>query len=353
MLKEYKQYCDIPSLSHAKDLLEALTATHIIDNQEFLDLWEHGCRTKHKSVNLTTSGSTGRPKTYPFGPNSEFWLGSLEKLTKWQNKQKPVYIRNRLLSYPNQRSFGVHFEVADPQEPLFSAFLNVSHFDHYNVLCLINILDIIKAECLLANPNVWLYLLADDRFSYYVEKRGLRIISTNWEPFFKKSVLVNDTMINWYNGTNFYTCRFNNKHFFPFFAKKQKETINLLNLNKGHWLHDDLLIENGICECGKTICHFIPHLKSQPRTQGRLLYEPKLAESLTGRYQNLQFIMRDKPYALFVGTITQEDRHLINDHVGAEVVFLEGKSLKIGQKYPVFYRDESCAFETINLSFMP
>jgi len=351
MLREYKIFCESPSISRINLLLEALLACdiNISAHEELFKIWEYGCRRKHHYIQLKTSGSTsGVQRTYNFGPFPDVWIKKLESITKYPSGLKPILIRNRMVFEPQHEA---HYVVADENELYYSGYITASALNSNitNEIC--RILDgLTKPFSLMAEPNVWLYLTSHPTFIEYLvnNKSMINILSTNWEAFYKtkhlrsNGVVINDTMINWYNGINIYTCAYGNYHTYPLFAVNGNKVINLLNLSGHVGLNDDLfIVRNTACSCGKLIVSMIPHIPVQPTINNSFIYNIQLSELLQSKYENLQFIQLNELIDVcYVGDMNDHDRSLIkNFWGGGEFRFRNDTIFKISTKLPVFYKN--------------
>ena len=145
----------------------------------------------------------------------------------------------------------------------------------------------------------FLYANSYPQFRRYLINSDSVIVSSDYSSFYKKhelianGVQVNDCMIDWASGQNFYHCKYQSTHLLPIFVKIDNKVINLLNLYKNNFSNvgDDLFNIKGykLCGCGNTAVDldFIPHHKYTNK-----FYNTKdlLAETLVGHYYNFQII---------------------------------------------------------------
>jgi hypothetical protein len=340
MIKEYRAYCACPNLATAKPLLEALLASSEPAPPEAFTIWLNR-RLSGNSHTLKTSGSTtGTPRTYKFGPLWSFWLQALEKATKFPDHNKYTLISNRYLT----RQTCTDSIMVEPttKELFINTFISVSHFDDRLVKLFCEELDRLPPAVLLADPNVWLYLTTHPVSKEYFTLNPTKFIitSTNWEAFYKQhdlraaGVLINDTMINWENGFNFYTCRFGSKHSFPFFLQHGSRVINLVNLCETAGTDDDSLVYGGYCACGKRQVIFTPHKAVQPN----LVNVDDLAEELESLFNNFQIVQAETTKICYDGEMSDRDRDRLL-RISDNVEFWPHMSLMITTKFPVFYKN--------------
>lgn len=352
MLLAYRNYCDSPSNQTAQLLLEALIDSDIQNHQELIDIWAYGRRKQHGYVQLNTSGSTsGLCRQYTFGPMAEFWIVNLERTIKFPKYNKPIFISSNLLLYPLKKD--CVSLMSAPKDSPRSAYIVTTRFNRRNVDELISKIDGITTNesILWADPNVWLYLTSDNDFCSFLERKSnISLLSTNWESFYKKQrlqqngVYINDNMIDWYSGFNFFTCKYGSKHALPLFAQNDYGVVNLLNLTGDIIEASDLLVPTSKCICGKTKIAFIPHLKTQIKSyDGRFLYNLDLVERFQSVYQHMQFIQHQNLISvLYCGEMNEHDKAIINDFItnqGFDCELVENKFLKVSSKLPVFYNN--------------
>lgn len=341
---EYERYYRNPNVSNAHKLLDAILTEDYNPgwHQELIELHKFYLSNNHSTVKLLTSGTTSGVRTnYQFGPNPEFWIKSLETFTKF-DRSKLTVIRTR------------HFDVSSRTDQcyisregscwFYNAFIIINRFSPRTVEMLCSVLDNVDGV-LLANPNVWLYLTNSPLFVDYIisNRDRLSIASTNWEAFFKRDhlvkagVLVNDTMINWYEGINFYTCKYGNPHSLPTFAINGDNVVNLLNLAGEPVALSDLVRVGGICQCGRKIVSVIPHYRRQPKVGGRYIYNTKMVESLRSAFYNLQFISSNRLNLFYSAeSLVESDFDIIRSYVG-DFWARSNSSWKIGDKHLSFY----------------
>lgn len=206
-----------------------------------------------------------------------------------------------------------------------------------------------------SDQNNLMYLASDNKFCHFMIENSKRInlINTGITAFFKKNRLIeagvhiNDNMIDWYSGLNFYTCRHNNKHVLPMFFMNDRVSTNLLNLSRrGEMVikSDHFEIEPILaCQCGKRAYNlsFIPHIRVTPTIDNLTFYRPDLAEMLIGSYCNMQFIQTaEKDLEIhYTGKLIDYDRELLLYHTKPfNVIFKSNSVFNVNHKQPVFHR---------------
>lgn len=343
-------------LSAISDSKETLLFNDALKSK-VLSYWERSRRHICSAVSLKTSGTlTGVSRSYKFGPCT--WIDDIERLCKYpHNKHIVCYLKN---TAPIKIVSGI--SKCSEKEPHFNFFIWGGPFDDSTVEKFIyhleNILRIYKKIILWANSNVFLYLTASSEFSSFLISHipNISLLCTGQEPFFKKKklieagVYINDNMINWENGLNFYTCRFNNKHCLPIFALlDNNRSVFLLNSgDKTSKELDDMFIplSESQCRCGKKALKFkfIPHVQTAIRIDNNIIYNPDLADELVGRYQNLQFIKDNNK--IFVhywsdGLMPSHDSDVIRElFPGVDLVFKNRSIFSMLDKSPIFYSKE-------------
>jgi hypothetical protein len=304
---------------------------------------------------LRTSGSTRQvPRLYQFGPNFQFWRHAVWDLTRF-----PLGYREIISLYPSQASgqpisvyskLGRHVILCSPfNEPILKSLIGVlGQFLNDYPACSLN-----------ATPDTYLYLNNQAAFrDFAIENRDrFNLMSENWEPFYKQRELkengvhINNPMMDWSTGLNFYTCFEGHQHVLPLFASGEGRRVNLLNLfppvEIGFGDEDDLFIPESVsrCDCGlnRLNFQFLPHQATAIRTShGEVIHDVALAEQLSSNFQGLQFVQRDDTiHVLYRTDGAFQDRELLNDYFslrGFRLAWEPGKVLHLGSKCTTFYR---------------
>ena len=189
----------------------------------------------------------------------------------------------------------------------------------------------------------------------FIKKNSHKIvgfINTDCPAFVKHEILsrnylhFNDQMIDWTSGLNFYTCRFNYKHFLPIFVKTPCGYKNLLNLSQSMYTNDDFFHVHdnpSLCACGKYRCdfNFVPHKRHAVNCYS---YQEMLsyANVLNHKIRVFQIIQDRNMFHIFVKT--QNSLELSEDIVNFFQNKLENVSwhfdetYRTGFKYPAFWK---------------
>jgi len=162
----------------------------------------------------------------------------------------------------------------------------------------------------------------------------------------KLKIHLNDQMIDWKSGINFYTCKYNKKHFLPTFSIGKNEYKNIINLTDYVSKKEDYIKINPNvikCECGRERCEFefIPHYKNflDGFDYNELM---DLRNKLISKFRWIQFIQIKKIIHVYYeininSNLQNEDIDIINE-IFNEPVFLKGKFFKVGLKTPAFWK---------------
>lgn len=295
--------------------------------------------------NLRSNGSSDLLEEYKFGPMSV--LTSIERILKYRQYHTILLVgnlqgRNELIkSQKSMQEQVMYFDYRNPDwKPLITAILGRRK-------------SVIKGQ-----PNTFLYLTSDDAFLSILERCNRQIHSictTDWEPFFRKKklqVLVNDNMINWKTGINFYTCENGYRHFLPIFFLSDKFAINMLNnANKRLYVNDDIFTYDSTpiaCGCGKTRLNFdiAFHCNNSFRVDMTLI------EELIDKYMNLQFERKENDitcyFTTLCGKMSAHDEEIIRHKFG-DIKFVSGIRLLTGLgKYYPFWESSS---RTISMNY--
>lgn len=324
ILDRYADYYARPCPVTATKLFRAVRDYDFADYTDFLADVQRLPRVRTAGDKFKTNGSTGFGYTeYAFGPCPQFWLSEIEKTLRspWGGDDA-VYL-NEVFPVPN---------------PFPSAFtppnwLNLNFDDPHAP----DVLGTVPpGRTLVALPNRFLYMLA--RPDYVEILKNYHLTSLGWEPFFPPTLPVNDQMINWKSGFNFYTCAAGERHSLPIFLPGQF-TRNLLNLASDDGCRDDLIEYQGVadCLCGRrrAVFHFVPHAAHQ------IGGSVDLAGQLRSVYKNLQFIQTGAELAVCHTTRDFFDAELLQNYWGRELKFCPGEVFFLGRtcKLPPFWNN--------------
>lgn len=330
ILKAYEAYC--AAQRHPAQLDKAIISIRWLGNSlvsEFPDTLEEyqslvadmaachktvvGDVSPDRSERLRTSGTTtGKARHYEFNPLFQLWVD-----TTWRQLMYPFGWRPIVRLFlewktwqgvklrPNE--FGVHqyearcgiLNAAKARD--LTGMLN-SLFEKYPALMLQSV------------PDAYLYLNEDKFWQDYViaNKHRLSFNSSWWEPFYKKKALreagvwFGNMMMDWPSGVNFFTCREGRQHVLPVFADSPDGPVNLLNLAPNQLPNPTEIggfVPKSVrrCPCGYNRLNFthIPHPQTAIRTRdGEIVFDPMLAERLTGHYHIMQFIQSGNTIAV-------------------------------------------------------
>lgn len=311
---------------------------------------QYGAQLQLADYFFTSGGTSREPRTFPFGPNSEFWINSLEDHVKY--RQQTLFVALNMPMFQLAKSFSM--EEHDPIGTIPHKYFISAQLDQPGAIAyLIYQLEQIGKCTLFAHPNCWLYLLSDPMFRYYLSHSQISAMSTNWEAFFAhqpKRLHFNDNMVNWTTTMNFYTCEHGTKHFLPTFIPTTNGIVSLINICQRPIMPvDDLMIladDVEQCQCGRKfrkIQTFIPHIENTIRAKdGTIVYDLGLADRLQAKYLNLQFIQTsdDVVHVLYVCDGEPDIDILTNFFAtyGLSVRFLPSTFSLQRNKLPVFWR---------------
>jgi hypothetical protein len=192
-------------------------------------------------------------------------------------------------------------------------------------------------------PNAALTLSRDPAFSEYLGggHNLLCLATSDWEPaydaawFRSRGVYVNDNMIDWQTGLNFYTCPNGGRHFLPMFHGRGAAFDNLLNLEQDApaTAGDDAEVtgpERCVCGRRKLGLRFVPHHSIQiPRyAEVRGAVEGRLMPQLRSQLAYIQFVEGEAGlgvlyYRVGGGDLDPEEKDAVRECLG-EVSFSPG-----------------------------
>lgn len=260
---------------------------------------------------LSTSGSTGIQKYYEFGPNWLYWLLALETEVKNPNNY-PVLVLTENYDYLNNRAMleggaGLDWHAMEPYGVSLYRIDFRKPFDGFY-----KFLNAYGPFAIQTTPKCILSLGKNEEFINVIKKSGSALNTTNYEPFYDTPLFVNDNNITWDSGFAFYTCEVGARHALPTFCMVDGVCHSLINLRHPSGSSADYirLKDRILCGCGKYRVEFdfVPHYKTQPIVDGRLLYDVSIAKKLRGSYTNMQFIkVVNHIVCVYEGSMVDED----------------------------------------------
>ena len=308
----FKAYVDYYENDNKEALLEAIKNYDWVNYEfELKAVFDAKPSPRGQSHKLDTSGSTGFRRSYEFGPHWEFWLLGLETEVKNQCNH-PVLIVTEDYDYLYNRpqlAGRMHINW-HPMEPYGVTCYRINYTDPSEEF--FRFIESYGPFSVQTTPKCVLSLGKNASFVRAMLRSGSTLSTTNYEPFYSTSLFVNDNNITWDSGFAFYTCSYGHKHLLPTFYVAGGLCYSLVNVNHQIGSAADLIRLNDcvMCECGKKRVEFdfIPHIKTQPMIGNRLLYNPRLADRLVGRYTNMQFIkVVDKLVCVYEGEMVDDD----------------------------------------------
>jgi len=307
-----------------------------------------------QEINMVTSGTTtGFRNSYKF--SNSIIIPYIENQVKYPHGKNYCINFNNFLNHPH---FNFYFVDNDPK---YSYSISFSTLDKKQIVEIISILKKLlfeheKMTIWSSDKNNLMFLLFDHIFvDFLIEnKNQINIINTGISSFFKKQKLINcgfhinDNMIDWYSGLNFYTCKYNKKHILPIFYAENNTSTNLLNLSlRGRMIPKGDIFEYkslGTCECGKNHydIFFMPHYKTMPQVDGQYFYDMEICELLEGEYYNLQFIqVGNKDLEIhYTGDLLDYDKQIIEDRCKMfdKIIYNTNSVFSINHKQPPFHK---------------
>jgi len=321
MIGCYKRYCEHQNERTAREFLLSARSYdfsgYYDDIQEMKLVWDYYCNSSVTGYQMRTSGtSTGRTREYQLAPQHNFWFTQLETCIRYPIGCNidvpdlkvigfyPMLFNDRIWEYIPQVNILAVSSVDEELIDWFECFLKPN-------------------QSITLRPDMVFMLSKKDRFWDCCVNLDCRVVVSDWEPFFdvRQAVYVNDCMINWMRGVNFYTCPYGKKHFLPIFAKVDSHHVGLFNL--GYRPSDDpddyfeVKGEPVSCECGfyRLDFDFMPRPHNMIQHAGRYYYNPNLAKELDSDYKAMQFVQReDNLDVLYHGDMSLSDRIVIQQY---------------------------------------
>jgi hypothetical protein len=330
----YKYYND-QSLENAQELLDFISVSEDVGQIFDVDLFNYEVEIKNpRNIGyLLSSGTLGDRQRYPIYHRS-FWVYNIERLNK--NPESHILVQAednfdfRFGHYVSNKCF-VHIN---------SGIYNYSSsFSPEYVDWIIDRYKSIQSHFIIyAFPCVFLRYLEQFRSKL----TNFHVLSSGYDAFFKShGVYVNDCVIDWQTGLNFYTCKHNKRHFLPIFSIRDGYIRNLINICSRPIPISDLFTITGSaenCPCGKKYIPFtyIPHIKAAITKNDQYYYDLSLINYLESDYYSIQFIQNnDEILILYRGKyMTENDKSFLTDWWGSKgfnVVILKDRYLITGE----------------------
>lgn len=177
-----------------------------------------------------------------------------------------------------------------------------------------------------------------NELTYVLEscKNITHLVNVDSPGFIRESTIpVNDQMIHWKTGLNFFTCKFKNKHILPIFLSNNGYFYNLLNISQMKQQDKSdyfKIISFEPCQCGriKANFEFKPHQQNYPGVD--YFNFLKIANQLP-RIEYIQFIYRKN--SIQVCCPEELDiQYLFNQ----KITFNTKQYLQIGRKLPAIWK---------------
>jgi len=350
VIHSYLEYYSHPTIKNAKRLWESIRE---YDYHEPLDDLIAARKVIKPKLHLAdrylfSNGTVGKTRAYLIGPHADFWIKQIEDFVKYRT--------TRYINILDLLSFN-HHKIARMPEPITDdSYYYIAAADYRQIDKFIQELARLGNYGFNAAPNTWLYLLSLPAFREFLSSRQIICLSTGWDGFYKQpptNIHMNDNMVNWTTGMNFYTCQYGTRHYLQTFAIAPEGIVNLLNLACQPVLPvDDLMQISPVvkrCQCGRNFreISYFPHYIWLPKSSdGEIIYDLQLADHFKASYLNLQFIQIGQTIdVLYISNsnndLLEHDQNIITtffESHGLETVFKRDKYRSINRKYHVFLR---------------
>lgn len=350
MIDNYLEYYTNPTIKNAKRLWESIKESDYREPLDNLISTRQAIQPKLHLASryLYSNGTIGKIRSYPIGPHADFWIKRIEDFVKYRTTTKYIKILDLL-------KFTQH-KIANSSEIDDLCYYITAAADYRQIDRFISELAKFKGHGYSAEPNTWLYLLSLPAFRELLSSQKAICLSTGWDGFYKQpptTVHMNDNMVNWTTGMNFYTCEHGTRHFLETFATTPSGIVNLLNLAGPPILpvDDFMQISPTVkrCACGRNYreISYLPHFAALPKSiDGETIYDLQLADKLKASYLNLQFIQVGE--VVDVLYVSNSNNNLISQDIDMITTFFGSRGLKtafkpnkyrsINRKYHVFFR---------------
>lgn len=309
---------DIRPVANSTKLKEALS---YYQNTNYTEEFKRECN---------SSGSTGPIRPHFLCCDRGLNL-KLERFNKTQSLRTKIV---RVSTFMDRKGLNI-----TRQNAADSIYDYVTGIRTHNIDQIINTFKAIPEDQLAiwARPNFWLYCNSFKKFQDFLIESKTTIVSSDYTGFYKKQRLlnsgvhVNDCMIDYSTGVNFYTCKYGHTHIMPIYCNLNKSSYNLFNLYKNNHIKlsgDKFVAQRTTnCKCGVTayVIDFAPHVKYLNQFYN-LRYE--IAERLQGNYFSFQIINHGDKLSCFYSSMNPmppEDEAYIRDDLKISIVYGNAK----------------------------
>ena len=222
LVEKYRRYYIAPSWDHAEELFASIVSYDLVGFDAFQ---KEVCSVQarpshHQTLRMRSSGSTGSPIPYELA-DGDFWVPAIETIIKNRTGKTVVFASDDFI-YGSGQYRGLTtpcLRAVNDRKINFVVNMAEGHIGW-----LAKTLKALDAPLILwAWPRFFLRFLNGD-FLDFVRTERIEILTTDYDAFFnRQGLLVNDNMVDWLTGLNFYTCEFNTRHFLPIFLLHKKE----------------------------------------------------------------------------------------------------------------------------------
>jgi hypothetical protein len=326
----YVSYCVDPRLERIDDVLRSLFACSVDpsweeESQRFLDVY-----LSTPSVSASRTFITNQLIEYRFGPFDERILTTVEGRLEEAKEDHVVVNVN-----PQQNVVGRYYVAINPFSEDWESSL--FRYFYWNP----------SIRRLYAQPSCLIFLLRSQRIVDYLRDGGVGVISTGEPMMFNRSlcsdIYLNDKMINWRSGLNFWTCRHGGSHWLPLFTRRSGRLYNLLNLADKSGIEEDDLhsLEPGdVCRCGVRSgkVNVVSHYRNSP-VRRSLADVQSLFNRLEGTYFNFQYIETTDGSHLLYTALKGNDESILREW--SDCRLWPGSFMKVGRKRPAIWKMSS------------
>jgi len=288
LVKKFTEYYSIQSRESVRELLDVIINYDFKNYKEEIEKIHQIWKLKNISTNdvrvLKSNGSVGKNNIYVFAPLFEDWVIGIENFLRKSDFFNIAIVEyNDFFSIPANKRW--HHEIGANFKCDLKKVFDVidSKIEVYDEISLTILPDLLFP--LSTNSDFTGFLSSRKKHIKFINNSDMSIFNRNID------IPINDQMINWKSGHNFYCCEFGTKHFLPIFY----QGCNLLNiLRQRKDLSDKFIVSDNLkmCNCGKNFYEFdfVSHFDNQITANNRIVDFSQLPNQLNGNYFNLQFL---------------------------------------------------------------
>lgn len=315
------------------------------DSMAEINLIKSAYLTSNDSIYIRSNGTTfSTDVRYSIGPMFGFWCPAIEKHLRGFDIEV-LFSYGSVIDDSSSYCRPMVGQGRDKNKYIIS-FDIMSEANRIDVLAILSRLSE-RHNCRLSIagvPTLWVLISTDSEIKNHIRTYLPYIksfINIDWESWVSESFLrdffLNDQMIDWRTGLNFYTCAAGELHFLPIFhIGTDGLCSNLLNLSIMSEVSSDTWMDYGtiLCKCNRVR----RAIKFCSKPDLNFDFPRHVINDFESGYLNLQFLRDDSGTKVLYKTSNQfRDQQLLYDIIGDHVSIQSDQHFFIGRKKVNFF----------------